>query len=251
MSTEIGVEVDLAPLRAWLATVQQEFPKANAYVLNLGAELALKRAREAIGARFTIRVPWSLPPARLPREWKARSENPVVLISLGYGGAKSSGGDRRRAMLGKFERGGEKVAKSDDEPIAIPTKAIRPTATSRVQRAMYPKALRLAGRLDPAANTLPRQTIGLKRGGAVGRGKRGTFELDPAYMPGLSDRAWGIYQRFGPGRNDVSMIWAYRRRIAIPKRLAFHSEVAELLSTWLLPRLQEEYEKRAARGATA
>jgi hypothetical protein len=250
-TTEIGLEVDLKPVLSWLATIPTEIPKANAYVLNLTGEKALAMAREMVSAKFTVRVPWVLPPARLPREWKARSDNPVILISLGYGGAKSSGGDRRRNMLGKFERGGEKVAKRDDEPIAIPTKAIRPTATAKVQMSMYPKSLRLAGRLDPAAIRLPKQTRQLKGGGAVGAGKRGTFELDPAMMKGLGERAWGIYQRFGPKRNDVAMIWAYRRRIPIPKRLTFHTEAAEIVSTFLLPRLQEEYEKRWAREASA
>lgn len=251
MSDQIGVTVDLTSVEAFVTAFGREYPKANAYVLNLTGEKALAGARTTIRARFIVRVPWTLPPARLPREWKASSENQAVLISLGYGGNKSSGGDRRRAMLGKFERGGEKVMKREDEPIAIPTKAIRPNPQARVQMAMYPKSLRLAGRLDPAAKMLPRQTIQLRSGGSVGRGKRGTFELDPQHMAGLGEKAWGIYQRFGPGKSDVSMIWAYRRRIPIPKRLSFHADAALVVHTFLLPRLQEEYEKRAARGATA
>lgn len=251
MSAQLEFDVDMSSLRSFLANQPREFPKANAYVLNLTGEKALSETRSKIRARFTIRVPWSLPPARLPREWKARSDNQTILISLGSGPGKSSGGDRRRAMLGKFERGGEKVMRRDDEPIAIPTKAIRPNQAARIQLAMYPKNLRLAGRLDPAAKILPKKTRTLRSGGVVGAGKRGTFELDPNLMQGLSPRAWGIYQRFGPGRNDVAMIWAYRRSIPIPRRLTFHADVQLILDTFLVPRLREEYEKRAARGAAA
>lgn len=126
--------------------------------------------------------------------------------------------DTRTGYLRKFEDGGVKTAPDPNMPIAIPSENIRPNFKDVVPMGMYPKALRLVDRRD-VTGYLPAKRHTTKRGVPQIKGKRRTFVLDPNVHFGI--KTWGVYQRTGPGRRDIRLLWTYKSKIPIPNRLRF------------------------------
>lgn len=124
----------------------------------------------------------------------------------------------RVAFLRKFEDGGEKRAPDPDLPIAIPSENIRPAFPQLVPLGLYPKSLRLQPRRDVVGILGAKYKITAK-GIKQLQGKRRTFVLDPSVHRGV--KTWGVYQRTGPGRNDVRLLWTYKTKIPIPAQLRF------------------------------
>ena len=149
------------------------------------------------------------------------------------------------ALLNKFEEGGTKTAHSHDEPIAIPTSAIRPGFSGRVPLQLYPKNLRLMPRMTASGSLGPKGRV-MRNGMLQIQGKLRTFVIDPATMPGASK--WGVWQRFGPGRHDIRRIWTYKQSIPIPRRLHF-GETAQRTAERLWERRFEEAWQRAVATA--
>lgn len=125
---------------------------------------------------------------------------------------------KRAGFLRKFEEGGVKTAFDPTTPIAIPSQNIRPTFEAQVPLAMYPKNLRLVPRRD-VKGIRPARVHQTRRGVTQIKGKRRTFVLDPKHHFGV--KTWGVYERTGPGRRDIRLIWTYKSKIPIPKRLQF------------------------------
>lgn len=205
-------------------------PYAASVMINRTLEEVMAGARRHIQQRMTVRAPaFTLPPLQLPRAARATKTNLKGQAAFGYGDvSKDNVGDRREKILRKFETGGMKEAEDPQFPIAIPTKALRPSFSDLVPRAMFPQNLRLAPKTVGGGETLPALRNGLVRtlqGEKIGKRARkaqglqgigGTFTVHDANgMP------IGIFQRTGKGRKDVRMIWIYKRKIRIPDLLDF------------------------------
>lgn len=124
----------------------------------------------------------------------------------------------KRPLLMKFEDGGPLRSADPMAPNFIPSENIRPSVTSVVPRKLYPKNLRLMDRKD-VVGILPAKVHYTKRGVRQIKGKERTFVLDPRDMFGVS--TWGVYQRTGPGKHDVRLLWRYKTEIDIPAILDF------------------------------
>lgn len=222
---------------------QKHAPYAASISINRTLEEGLSKTREEMQRSFIVRVPgFVLPPVQLPRVARATKKNLTAQAALGYGDiSQDSIGDRRERIFRKFQTGGMKVAEDPSFPIAIPTKALRPSPTTLIPRAMYPTNLRLAPRREASGATLPALRRGKVRtlgGEAIGKRARkeqglmgigGTFVL---YGP--DGRPIGIFQRTGSGVRDVRMIWAYARSIRIPARLPFFSIMERIIQDRLV-----------------
>jgi hypothetical protein len=212
-----------------------EVPKqarfASSIAINRTLEEALEAGRQEIKGTMTVRVPdFILPPTQLPNHARAKPTKLEGVASFGYADVfPSSIGARRETILRKFEYGGTKDAPDPQFPIALPTKALRPSPSVVVPRAMYPVNLRLVPR-----RTADNQELGALRRGKVRtlsggnvRSKKHRGELQLEGIGGTfgvmdeSGRLQWVFQRTGRGSRDIRLIWAFRQSIRIPKLLHF------------------------------
>lgn len=204
----VTLRTNIPEIRGMFAELfRDQIPFAAVGAINDTAFAARDEIRTGIRERFTIRRQWVVQGIQVPRGGKATKRRPVAIVEV----------EHRRRFLVKFEEGGVKTG-TQLEPIAIPTEHIRPTQQAIPPRRLYPKNLGLAPRRDISGGTInPR--IRVTRGGFRRLvGKYRTFVLDPSEMTAST---WGIFQRTGPRRQDIRLIWAYRRQIPIPAILEF------------------------------
>lgn len=189
-----------------------QIPFATSLALNRTAKAVQDMIRQSIGEHFTIRREWVLQGIKIPKFSDKRDNPMMVSVEL----------DRSRAFLAKFEPGGVKAG-SPMMPIAIPSTFLRPNFGYVPPLALYPKNLRLDTRRG-VTGTLARHEHVTSRGVMQLKGKERTFVLDQT-MIGVA--VAGVYQRFGPGRHDIRLLWTYRDHIPIPARLHFEATALE------------------------
>jgi hypothetical protein len=188
---------------------RDQVPFAASLGLNQTAKDVQAAERVALQGSFILREPrFLLQSIRIPRFSNKNDPQLEVTVEIGP----------KASFLLKFQTGGEKVALDRALPIAIPSPALRPSPGAVVPRALYPKALRLVPRRD-IKGVLPAQRHVTRRGVEQLKGKRRTFVLDPTIHFGV--KTWGVYQRTGPGRGDIRLLWIYKQRIRIPQRFDF------------------------------
>ena len=227
----IDISVDVkGDISTDIAGLRDQLPFATAVAINRTAEEVLAEGRREIKANFLVRVPgFDLPPVQLPEAWRATKTRQIATVNLGDSdGGSNSIGARRVQIFTKFEYGQPKVANDPGFPIAIPTRAIRPSPMALVPRSLYPKNLRLSPRLDAGGQIQPALRRGKVRGFAGETlTKRKRHELGMEGAGGTftildeQGRPIGIFQRTGAGRRDIRMIWAFRPEIHIPRRMDF------------------------------
>lgn len=202
-----------ATLNAFENMFRDQLPFATSLALNRTAKVVQEALRAHLSEAFMIRRSWVLQGITIPKFSDKHDSPMMVRIEL----------DPSRAFLAKFEAGGVKRG-SPVMPIAIPSTALRPNFGYVPPLALYPKNLRLdtrrgiTGRLGKHEHITARGVTQLK-------GKDRTFVLDQT-MFGVA--VSGVYQRFGPGKHDVRLLWSYKEHIPIPARLHF---VATALAT--------------------
>lgn len=189
---------------------EQQAPFAASLAVNLLAKDIRDAANKSIDENFQVRKPWVSSHAFVVTPSDKHQSVISATVAL----------RENHQLLAKFEEGGIKTAHDPiNEPIAIPTTALRPAFGDSVPLDMYPKNLRLQPRKD-IVGILPAKGRPMRNGlFAQLQGKRRTFVIDPATMPSASK--WGVWQRFGPGKHDIVRIWTYAKRIPIPRRLGF------------------------------
>jgi len=230
MELKVSVE-GLDAVQAAFEAVPKQARYASSIAINRTLEETLEAGRREIRSVMTVRVPdFILPPTQLPAHARAKPTRLEGTASFGYADVvPGSIGARRETILRKFEYGGSKSAGDPMFPIAIPTKALRPSPSVLVPRAMYPVNLRLVPRRHAGNEELP----GLRRGkvrtlsGGTVRSKKHRKELQLEGIGGTfgvmdeGGRLRWVFQRTGPGRRDVRLIWAFRQSIRIPRLLHF------------------------------
>ncbi|MGK2934349.1 MAG: hypothetical protein ACSLFE_03790 [Gemmatimonadaceae bacterium] len=207
---------------------KKRIPYAISRALNLTAMGFRGAMRTGISRRFVVRVPRFI----LGSEKGMRSG--LVHVAKGeessykrgqYSATVAVGGSEpssksfgSRFILNKFEPGGERTSDDPNNPIAIPTKALRPSFSDKVPRAMYPKNLGHVGSRGHEFGELPTASGHNERSKKrPAKRARGTFVIGQ-----MGEKQWGIYRRVGPGKNDIQKIWSFRTRIPIPRRLQFY-----------------------------
>jgi len=232
----IQIKCDIEKIKGvFTDALERQIPFALSLAINNLAKDVIGAGDTSIGQNFVVRKAW-VQDAFWMSSVSDKHQDPIkATISM----------KKDHALLNKFEEGGSKAARSYDEPIAIPTAAIRPGFAGSVPLELYPKNLRLMPRRT-ASGTLGAKGRVMRNGMAQLQGNLRTFVIDPATMPGASK--WGVWQRFGPGKHDIRRIWTYKKSIPIPRRLHF-AETAQRTAEALWERRFEEAWTRAVETA--
>lgn len=198
--TDLHIRVDATEALGLMGRISDNFLTAQTWALNRTAEDVTAELRREASTRFIFResrgqrVLSFYAPRTLPNVLRAKDNKPWATAV----DPESSG-----KILRPFETGSPKIG-SREKPVTIPTKALRPTPQTVIPRSMFPSAL------FPQTT---RYSIPLKSG-KTRRSKSWKavrpFILDPTTMRGLGPKAWGLYQRTGPKRGDIRMLWAFR-----------------------------------------
>jgi hypothetical protein len=223
----ISIKMDVSKLTRDLDTLAlKQIPYALQLGLNDTALDFQQAEREQISSSFTLRKPqWVLSTVKILRGDFATKQRPIATVSMGKGATPERG--KAEGLLAQFEDGGFKESRDPDFPIAIPTDNLRPSFAELVPNAMFPKALRLVERRTPSGSLAPNRHV-TRRGVVQLQGKRRTFVLDPKTMHGVS--SWAVFQRFGPNRGDIRMLWRYKTRVRIPARLHFYDTARRVVA---------------------
>lgn len=142
------------------------------------------------------------------------------------------GSEDRAQILTRHETGGERTTGKggySQDPVYhtagyfyLPTRIIRGTPTAVIPRADYPTNLRLVPRHAIEGGMMAARSRTTRKGVIQLQGKRRTFVL---FEPG-DGAPIGIFQRHDgrkgkSERDDIVMIWNYRRSITLKPRLQF------------------------------
>ncbi len=190
---------------------KRQLPYAVSLAMNRTGEEARNRMRNQLHLSFTIRTGQSAKflEQQIQVTERSRKDNLALTVAARGPGAK---------MLARHEKGGVRVA----APFFIPTEELRPSRQSVIPRSKYPKALRLDTRRG-IVGSLP----------ALRKGKRRTFIIQSDRTP----RASGIYERFGPRKDEIRALWLFRPRVTLKPRLQFVKTVTDFWSDHFLDNL--------------
>lgn len=180
----ITVQVDTAPITAALNSIHEDqVPFAASLALNNTAKGAQAAIREGIQQRFTIRRDWVLEQIKIPKFSTKRDDPMSVMITT------TQPGD----FLDKFEAGGTKKPRLGVN-VAVPIMA-RPSRGQIVPDNLRPKRLNL--------HEQGHRIVGDQR----------TFLIE------LRNGKRGIFQRVGPGRDGIRLLYWLTPSVPIPASL--------------------------------
>lgn len=214
---------------AWMKNAGKRMNYALAYAINDTLREVQKEERARVADKFTLRKPeFVLREAAILRFAKPADPNMQGKVFVGQ---------KQRFILGAFERGGSRRAALMESGItprgrraAVPMKGnpARQTFASEV-----PSSLRFASlRLKPVAPNRRKRRKGDVRtrvvtgGGTVDetqgsntriKGQQRTFVLKRT----KKQPEGGVYQRFGPRRDDIRLLYAFVPNQRVPKKLNF------------------------------
>lgn len=214
--TALTVRVDAGQAINFFAEARRQLPFATSVAVNLTAKDVQEAVRAGLRARFIIRRDWVVQGITIPKVSDKGEPAPTAVVAV----------DASRGFLDKFEAGGQKIALNPARPIAIPSLAIRPARTDLPPRSLYPSALGLVPVHGVTGIRPARQHI-TARGVVQFKGKRRTFVLNET-MYGV--QVPGVFQRFGPGKHDFRLLWAYKQRIPIPALLQFQDTALKTIT---------------------
>ena len=209
--------------------VKRQLPFAAALALNQVANDARDAARGSLERRFTIN-PGKLRflQGLIGTDHRATKSELFSRVGISKEFGLGQGKDRN-FLLTRHQEGGPRSTTAD-KPFFIPTDEIRGADHAVAPRALYPANLRLFARRTPESS-LPARQRATKRGKVQTQGKQRTFILDA--RPTADPRAWGVFQRTGPGKRDIRMLWAFRTSLQLPPRLAFYDTTTQaVLDRW-------------------
>lgn len=221
----LDIELKTDDVIADLTALQKvQLPFAESLAINQVTRMGQKAVQESLRSNFTIapdRLKFLQRTIRFDRaNWATKDK---LYAKMGINEGESGRSDKDRPdILGRHETGGTRTASNPLHPFFLPTKELRQGAYDVPPRSMYPTSLRIFERRT-ASGVLPIKSRRTKHGGVQIIGKRRTFVIDARSTH--DPRSWGIYQRFGPRREDIRLIWAYRTSITLPPRLHLYETV--------------------------
>lgn len=215
------------------ALEKDQLPFATSLAINRTALDIQRAVRTSMLSSFTIapdRKRFMDMMVRFDRKNYATKTNLEARIGVNDTESPAAGEGRDRSfILGRHETGGVRRAPDPLRPFAIPTRALRAGAFDVPPRSLYPSSLRLVERRTPSG-TLPAKSRVTKRGKIMIQGKRGTFVMDAGTGVG-NPKVRGVWQRTGPGKRDIRMLWMYRDRISLRPRLRFYETGQRVIDT--------------------
>lgn len=211
------------------AGIAKQTAFATALAMNRTLDEGQQAQRAGIHQRFIVRNPRFID-NMVKRQREDFATAKQLIARLRIIGPENS--EARAQILTRHEDGGTRTTGRGGysaDPVYhtagffyLPTRVVRPTPTAVIPRADYPANLRLAPRRDISGGTLAPKTRSTKSGVVQLVGKRRTFVL---FERGGTTPI-GIFQRHDgvkgkSERDDIVMIWNYRRTITLKPRLQF------------------------------
>lgn len=227
-----GVTIDARGTLKGLAAMNKQLVFATMNALNRTADDFNARMRRELPERFHVRQPGLIKhvaPVQLPKTQRATKTNLSAVMqteSLGR-------------IFNPYETGIPHRQTAPDRPVIVPTRQLRHTDQTTIPRKWYPTNLGLTARKDPTGrpffalgknslkHALTPQKV-TKAGKVQIKGKHRTFVLDPTLHDGVTQRQHGVYVRIGPAREDIRMLWQYRRQVPRPRALQFEATAREV-----------------------
>lgn len=191
---------------------------ALAYAINDTLREVQREERARVQSTFTLRKPeFVLREAAILRFAKPADANMQ---------GKAFVGQKRRMILSSFEKGGSRKAAmaaagvtSNGRRSAVPLKGgpARRTFASSVPRELQYTALKL--RPDRGRGARRKRSAGaMAQSSAVAiKGQQRTFVLRST----KKQPEGGVYQRVGPKRGDIRLVYAFVPNLMVPKKLDF------------------------------
>lgn len=186
--------------------------------INDTAKLIQRKMRDRAGRVFTLR-----------KEKFIRRQiaiiKPFASVKTGTLFAVVSVGQKKRLLLTQFERGGErKPVKGKRVAVPVTGGPARPSFRQPVLKQFTFRQLKLRKSKKRGGLTKKRTRGQVKfaatrtgRGKVQWKGRLRTFILQETRKAPEG----GVYQRVGPGRDDIRLIYSFARNVKIPQRLRF------------------------------
>lgn len=211
-----------------LSTKSLGYATVNA--INNVAKIIQKAEREKLDDRFEIRTPRT----RAFLERNVAIIKPFASAGQGRPFAEISVGQRSRLLLAVFEKGGEKVSARGAKLVGVPVTGgpARLTFSSPVAETLYLRKLKFKAKKTATGKV---QFKGKDRTFLLKRTAKSTFG--------------GVYQRVGPYREDVRMVYSFKQRPRLKAVLQFVKTADEVGQRWLKREFEDQVKREIDRAA--
>lgn len=242
---QITVDVRAAEVLRGLALTEKQVDYAIVNALNATAKTAQAAERARLSSVFHVRK----------REFVERQVaviRPFASVSQGRYFVQISVGQKPRLLLSGFESGAPRPPfKGKHVAVPLTGSPARPTASSSVPTSFTFQGLRLirAGKTRSGRSRRGRATsIDFKshvtgRGALQFKGQQRTFLLTQTRVAPFG----GVFQRVGPGRGDIRMIYSFRDVPALRPVLGFMRTMQETSRTMFPGALRGEIDRSITR----
>jgi len=232
----------------FLTRLGSAFPAAAATALNRTGEIGLVgQAQKVQDGRMHIRQPkFDVPPTIIPTMGRATPGKLQAVIAFAYGTDNpGSIGSKAERALEPYGVAQTIRAQNPMRPFFAPTTALRSSVDALVKRSAFPDKLigDLAGGGRAARVKMTRRKIARKGMGAImeslgviDKAYRTTTgkQVASAFVLGEAGKKYfGIWERVGPSRDAIVMLWYYLEQKNDPKLLDFQADIeAVLAANW-------------------
>ncbi len=218
---------DLERLTEGLGQRQIAFAAVNA--INETAKLIQLTQRERVDDIFELRTP------KTEQFIKRASAviKPFANVKDARPYAEISVGSAPRLFLSVFEQGGEREPVKGKRFVAVPVTGgpARRNFASPVAQTLYLRKLNIRARKT-------------KSGAIQYKGRDRTFILKRTAKAFYG----GVYQRVGPEREDVRLVYSFKQKPRLRAMLGFARTADEVAKRWLDRNFREQFEKELARA---
>lgn len=226
---KIDIKVDTSLLDKNAKRYAKNLAFSTAQALNDAAKEAQKRIRDGMRTRFHIRKPQFMDRSiKIFAFANARANRPYAEIGVD---------NKPRLLLSIFEEGGARLPfVGRNVAVPITGQAARPSAGDSVRPDLYFQALNFrksrttATKAGKAVLAARRAAGNRKRklGGEylIWRGAARTFILPQSRRAPLG----GVFQRVGPGKDDIRLIYSFKANVRLKAALDFVSTSQQAFS---------------------
>jgi len=228
---QINAKVDVTGLAAKLKSGEKNLVYATVQGINETAKKIQEAERQRLGQIFKIRKPSFI-------FQQAAIIKPFANVRQGRIYAEISVGQKPRLLLSKFEEGGVKTSEFGKN-VAVPVTgtAVRPTAASAVPFKMFITKLGFV-KTTTKPSYLRKKTKNGKWAYWPAEGTGGKTQLKGKYRtfiirPETLNRDPGVWQRFGPKKGDIRMIYLFTRHPRLKSELKFVKTAISIADGWI------------------
>jgi len=195
----ISVDVDISKAVQVASTVLKKIPYATNTALTAVGKEIVEAERADLKARFQVRKQFVLNRVRILQY--SRANNLTMIVGID---GNVQGGN---LLLPSFEDGGTKTPTGGPE-LAVPITgtAARPSFSDNIPRSMLYRVLQITR--TPSS------------GAVQFKGKKRTFVIDGV----------GVFQRTGPGREDITLLYKFEASSPIRQRMRFRELAKEVFA---------------------